>query len=527
MVMSRGESNPYDEVLYPSFPFSYTHPDRMAAVAALFGFEAAPVTHCRVLELGCSDGVNLLGMAVSLPASEFVGVDLAGKAIARGQAMIEALGLKNITLRHLDLLEMAPDYGTFDYIIVHGLYSWVRLEVRDQILAICHGSLAPRGIAYVSYTTLPGGHFRVMLREMMLFHTREFKEPKQIIQQALTLAKLLAKSTPDHEAYTAVLKEEFERISERSPDTLYHDELADDFEPVYFHQFMEHASRHDLQFLGEAEFFEMQGLTANAREMLAKIADDICLKEQYLDFLRGRAFRRTLLCHRDVVLDRSLSPARIRSLFVSCAAEPTSKSPDFSPHAEESFRCGSGAATTTANPLARAMLWYMIEVWPQRISLGQLCAETEARARSRLGFVPASDQDVTSDIADFILAMYSAGLVELHVHVPPFISRLSERPCASPLARLQARHGHVVTTLTHRGLHTPGAIVRGLITLMDGTRDLATLKADLIELLRTGALPPCDCEEEPIQDPQAIPGIVEEKWPSLLALLPRAAILMA
>lgn len=527
--MNRRALSPYDEVPYPARPILWTHPDRLAAVAAIFGFEAAPVERCRVLELGCSDGANLLSMAVTLPASEFVGVDLSGEAVARGQAMIGALRLHNIVLRQADLVELASDYGRFDYILVHGLYSWVRREVRDQILAICQGSLAPQGIAYISYNTLPGCHRRLMLREMMLFHNRDFKDPRQRIQQAMTLTKLLANAEREAGAYAAALREEFERISKGSPEVLYHDELGEVYEPVYFHQFIEHAGRYDLQFLCEAEFPEMQpkALTPSAREVLEKLSDDILLKEQYLDFMRGRSFRRTLLCHREAKLEHSTLPERVRPLFVSCIAAPDSRTPDFSAAGEESFRCGNGAAITTTDPLARAMLWHLIEVWPGRIPVEQLFAETEMRARDKLGFVRAANQDVATDLTDFIFAMYGAGLLDLHVHVPPFVSSLSAKPVASPLARLQARQEEVVTTLTHRSLHLPEAVQRGLVMLMDGTRDLKTLKADLVELLRTGGLAINDSDGKPPQDPEAIAAMVEEKFPALLAILPRMAILMA
>ena len=106
--MEESKKTPYDEVSYPSFPISYTHPDRLATVASLLGMKPAPVDECRVLEIGCFDGVNLAAMAMTLPRCEFVGVDAAGTAIARGRAMAEQVGLKNLALRHLDLMEMAP-----------------------------------------------------------------------------------------------------------------------------------------------------------------------------------------------------------------------------------------------------------------------------------------------------------------------------------------------------------------------------------------------------------------------------------
>ena len=110
----------YDDVLYSSYAFSQTHPDRLATLATLFGMKPTPVTQCRVLELGCGDGSNLIPMAYGLPGSEFVGIDLAARPIATGQEMIETLGLKNITLWPLDVTKVTPDFGQFDYIIEIG-----------------------------------------------------------------------------------------------------------------------------------------------------------------------------------------------------------------------------------------------------------------------------------------------------------------------------------------------------------------------------------------------------------------------
>ena len=408
--MASPDLNPYDEVAYPSLPISHTHPDRLATVGMHFGMRPAAVERCRVLELGCSSGANLLAMAVGLPESEFVGVDLASKPIARGKAMVEALGLKNLNLRQADLLEMAPDYGKFDYIIAHGLYTWVPAPVRDQMMAICKASLAPQGIAYVSYDAFPGSYARVMVREMMLFHIRDFREPQQQLQQAVTLLKLLAKSGKETEPYTKTLQDEFERMSTRSREGLYHDELSPDFQPFYFYQFMEHAQRHGLQFLGETDFFEMHsgGLSAKAKEVLDKISDEVTLREQYLDFMCGRAFRKTLLCHDDVPLDRSGKSVSVRSFFISTQARPKAESPNAAPEAGETFCSPSGTELTTPNLLARSLFWYLIKSRPERIPFEKLAREAECRARQELGFVPKPDQDIASEVADFVWRTYLA-----------------------------------------------------------------------------------------------------------------------
>jgi methyltransferase-like protein len=341
------------------------------------------------------------------------------------------------------------------------------------------------------------------------------------------LLKLLANSRTEPELYTKVLQDEFERMSKRSKEALYHDELAEVFQPIYFYQFMEDARRYELQFLGEADFFEMQtgSLTPPAKEVLEKTSDDIILREQYLDFMRGRAFRKTLLCHKNVPLDRSGKSVSVRSFYVSSQARPSSAAPNFSPGAEETFRSGSGAELVTANALARALLWHLIELQPQRIAFGKLVTEVERRARQELGFVAKPDQDIATDLADFVWLMYSAGLLDLHVYVPPFASKVSERPLASPLARLEARDGDVVTTLHHRSLRLGDSLQRGLVMLMDGTRDHDALRKDLLKLFESGALTPLDGDKS-VGDMQMVEKRIAAESENALGGLARMAVLM-
>src|SRR6185312_2386947 len=134
------ERDPYDAVAYPGHAYPDTHPDRMAVMGLLHGLEPAAVEHCRVLEIGCG---------------EFVGFDLAELPVARGQRRIGELGLANIRLFQADLMDVRG-LGQFDYVIANGLYAWVPEAARDRLLAICREHLAPNGLAFVSYNTLPG-----------------------------------------------------------------------------------------------------------------------------------------------------------------------------------------------------------------------------------------------------------------------------------------------------------------------------------------------------------------------------------
>src|SRR5260370_28244340 len=105
----------YEQVRYGNRPYAQTHPSRLFVIGRLAGRDPPPVDTCRVLELGASEGTNLIAMAVVLPAASFTGIDLAGEPVALGQQAIAAIGLKNVALLQMDLME-AADLGEFDYI---------------------------------------------------------------------------------------------------------------------------------------------------------------------------------------------------------------------------------------------------------------------------------------------------------------------------------------------------------------------------------------------------------------------------
>ena len=113
--------NVYDSVPYPSLAFSQTHPDRLAVMGTLFGMAPAAVEECCVLEIACGNGSNLIPMAFGLPASNFVGIDLAEKPVAFAKERIKRLGLRNIRIEAMDLMAIDADFGEFDAPVSHGV----------------------------------------------------------------------------------------------------------------------------------------------------------------------------------------------------------------------------------------------------------------------------------------------------------------------------------------------------------------------------------------------------------------------
>ncbi|MBV8970061.1 MAG: methyltransferase regulatory domain-containing protein [Verrucomicrobia bacterium] len=433
--MSDQSLTAYDQVPYPSLAHVQTHPDRLATIAALFGLQTAPVEKCRVLELGCGDGTNLISMARGLPQSEFFGIDSTGLAIAEGNQAINDLSLDNVRLQQLDLMEFSANDLAFDYIIAHGVYSWVPAPVRDRILAICSECLTQNGIAYVSYNTYPGGHIRDMIREMMLFHVRGASDAGQKIVQGRAFLKFLASSKKTPDLYRQLLEKELEHAVEYSDAAFYHDDLNPLTQPIYFHQFVEHAAAHALQFLGEAVFNEMQPEQYEPAVMTAlrELDNDVLAREQYLDFLMCRRFRRTLLCRREVSLDHEIRPGVIANFYAASEARPTSTEPSVTSNDVEEFRTPKGASIRTNRPLAKAAFLHLSQQWPRSISFPDLLAEAR-----RLAFSEKDEHENRVALCEILLRSFVAGVTELHVCASRFATDVSEHPIASP-ARHQNR----------------------------------------------------------------------------------------
>jgi len=492
----------YDRVPYPGLPLPQTHPDRLATIAALFGMTPAPAPSCRVLELGCGDGGNLIPMALTLPGSIFAGIDLAEPAIARGCALIRTLGLESLTLRRLDLMCAGPELGEFDYIIAHGLYSWVPAEVRDRLLSLCRAHLAPHGVAYVSYNASPGFQRRRMFREMMLYHLRGVADPMRRVEQGVQLIGTLAGCRPEHASAPVLFEEELKHLSACEPWFLYHDDLADTNFAPYFREFAAHARRHRLAYLGEADFLEMQDdiYPEPVIQALRRFAgDDVLVKEQYLDFIKGRRFRQTLVCREEVALDRRTRPERIMGLHLASAARPVSPAPDLRASVLVEFRGPRGAAMKTDDAHAKAALCRLSEIWPLSLSFAEL-------------LVAAGGQP--APLAEILFQGYRAGLLEAYTSPPQFAAHAGEKPAASPLARVQAQQGALVTTFRHTTVELADTADRCLLLLLDGTRNRDALVEGLRAFLRS------------LDKPEA--GDISAEWLEIrLERLAKQALLLA
>ena len=528
--------NPYDEVPYPNYAYSYTHPDTLATLATLLSLSPAPVDHCRVLELGCASGGNLIPMALALPDSEFVGLDYSGQQIAVGRAAISALDLGNVTLKQLDIRDIdTHTLGEFDYIIVHGIFSWVQPDVQAAIFETCRRNLAPNGVAYISYNTYPGWHMLGAIREMMLYHTRDVSEPSMKAAQARALLDFLVESIPAEGnphgsllgAYGGFLQLEMNRMKTNTDNYLLHDELEDVNEPIYFYQFAERAAQHGLQYLTEVDFNTVLPMSfpPPVSANLFKLARDVIEMEQYMDFLRNRTFRKTLLVHADVSVNRTLRPDRLMGMYLASRAQAVSDQPDLTSLNVEKFRSADGATLSTDHPVTKVAMTHLRAVWPQAIHFNDLLIA----ARTQLGLDPSPEKsaiDAQALAANLLKAYaYSSNLIELHVYPARFTTEVSERPVASPWARLQADEPGQITNLRHERVELD-EMGRFLLRHLDGTRDRAALFEGMAKPLREGTLVVRQ-NDQPVEDPAQAEAVLAEELDINLQWLAHAALLVS
>lgn len=521
-----GPTDAYNEVLYPARCIPESHPNRLAAIAYLRGLNPAPLGRCRVLELGCNFGINLAAMAAEFPDGEFVGVDLAANPIAAGREFAAGLGLRNLYLHARDLVTITrAEFGRFDYLIAHGLYSWVPAPVRDRILGICQELLAPDGVAYVSYNAYPGNHLRELVRGMMRFHTAQFSDPTDRVGQARGLLKFIAEARREPDYYHTAVKHQFERLLKVADSVVFHDDLSDHNQPFYFYEFVSDAARHGLRYLGEAGANELpsEGYDASVFQLLENLgtANEV-VREQYKDFVRGCAFRKTLLCREE----KSIAPAglteRVPLLFAVCDATLTEQR-DTDQGRVSVFCRRDGTVVETAHPLTSAALVVLCSEWPCSVSFPTLLH----RATAGLAATQGSGEAITAEetLSAALAHAHRAGFLTLHVHPYRVVNRAGEWPAVSRLARHQLERGDLATNQLHASLHFPDSLSRRLVQLLDGTRDRQALIAELSRAVLQGEADLFETQVR-ITAPDAVQTVLARRLEEGLASLAREAMLV-
>lgn len=294
----------YSELGYKSMPFPYTTPATLEAYAALVGISAPNPKTARVLELGATYGGNIISQALFNPDATFVGIELSQEQVEKGNEVIANAGLTNVSLVQSDIASIGSEIGTFDYIIAHGVYSWVDDGVKDALLRLIDEHLAEDGIAYVSYNTYPGWHTMEEVRQLMMFSNRDKTQfnHKEKVLHGKTIGSIVGSQILKYDN----LKERNSKFlgalrSVMQKDEYYvgHDHLEPNNDPVYFYQFNDHLGAHNLAYLCDADLTlsMVRSFDADIADTLDKLApNDHVAQEQYLDFMLDTTFRKSIIC---------------------------------------------------------------------------------------------------------------------------------------------------------------------------------------------------------------------------------------
>ena len=294
----------YSELGYKSMPFPYTTPATLEAYAALVGISAPNPKTARVLELGATYGGNIISQALFNPDATFVGIELSQEQVEKGNEVIANAGLINVSLIQSDIASIGSEIGTFDYIIAHGVYSWVDDGVKDALLRLIDEHLAEDGIAYISYNTYPGWHTMDEVRQLMMFSNRDKTQfnHKEKVLHGKTIGSIVGSQILKYDN----LKERNSKFlgalrSVMQKDEYYvgHDHLEPNNDPVYFYQFNDHLGAHNLAYLCDADLTlsMVRSFDADIADTLDKLAlNDHVAQEQYLDFMLDTTFRKSIIC---------------------------------------------------------------------------------------------------------------------------------------------------------------------------------------------------------------------------------------
>jgi SAM-dependent methyltransferase len=583
----------YDDIPYPRLAFPYTHPSHLATIGRLLGLLPAPVDRCRVLELGCASGANLLPIAYALPGSTLVGIDLSERQIAEGRKMADDLGLTNVVLDEMDIRQAAESlferFGLFDYIIAHGIYSWVPDEVKDAVLSASRRLLAPEGIAYVSYNCYPGCQQREMIRRMCQYHGRRDRDPRAFVAANRAFLESLIDMLPAaDDPYRAVLREQAISLLGERDAVILHDDLERDNDPQLLHQFVTHAARHGLQYLGDAHFGQMFGIGIDAAGLeLIRQGADVLDFQQYLDFLYGRSLRTTLLCRDEVTVRHHLVPEAARDLWISSSAEPTTQDGqrlsradidqiDVNDAAPIVFRADE-CTTSLASRTSKAAMLELAAASPKSLTFEAFVDRVRARLEAsgrREAMANNSQESIRSDpleqeLAAAAVEWFGMRLIELRAFDPPMATEPSERPIASAVARYQiakgwatvdparlegersakqtvasgamptALRGHApegkskstassinqVTNLLHRRINLDGELATKVLMHLDGQHDRAQIVESLIQPVLSGEAE-IRVEGRSLRNPTAVRKALDDRVAAVIADFARNALLV-
>lgn len=519
----------YDAVPYDSHPFPQTSMEHLEALAFLFGLDTSLPANARVLELGCAAGGNLIPFAARHPDSRSLGVDLSPVQVAQGQAAIGHAGLSNVELRAFNIAEIDASFGQFDYIVCHGVYSWVPGPVQDAILRVCSENLAPNGVAYISYNVYPGWKAREIVRDAMILRGGPRDTPEEQLSYARGMLEFLEQSARADSVLKKTLDETMPIVRGSNSSYLLHEFLEPCNAPCYFKEFVARASAHGLAYLADAEPSTMfvQNYGEKVREpLLRECGGSQIMMEQYLDFLVNRTFRQTLLVKQDRAPDirYRLDTDRMRALSYAGVFSAEDGGPftlDSEPQPCTAMR---NLKVTLRLPLHKATAQVLDERYPASVAVDALLVEVSARTGEPRVAVEAPVLAMLEELVILGAVRVRRTPVQAAVEVTALPRALNAVRKAPGLA-LDAGAAAVTCNLWHEPVAL-SLLERSLLPLLDGAHTHEALAEHLAAEARAERLRFIK-DEKPLTDEDGLREFTRQQVALALSDLRRKGLLAA
>ncbi len=290
---------------------------------------------------------------------------------------------------------------------------------------------------------------------------------------------LIDSSKSGSEAYGKLLEEEAHRLEKTDDSYLFHEHLEATNEPCYFYEFLEAAGEAELKYIADTslQMMVVQHFGKPVTDLLADVP--LLQREQYMDFLRGRMFRASLVARATTSPRYDGSPDRLRGLSV-VLAEPmrTEPSEDASrPPGEITWRCESGRVKTS--PELAPVVERLNERWPRWTTPEELV--------SSLGQDQGEPVASESTVYRLLLSMLLHGALKIAVEPPSILERGVDNPATTPLMRIQAAAGTKVTNRAHIDIDLP-PLARFLARQLDGTATVQEVTERVVDAVHKGEL---------------------------------------
>ncbi|HET6409924.1 MAG TPA: class I SAM-dependent methyltransferase [Chthoniobacteraceae bacterium] len=438
----------YDAIPYRHGSVPVSHPARLGAIGALHGLNVAAPDRFRVLEIGCAEGMNLLPLAERLPQSEFVGVDFSSAQIGVGEKARVAANLGNARLICADLREFEPEPESFDYVIAHGVYSWVGDEVKDRALAICSRALRSNGLAYMSYNTLPGWSLLAGLRKVLLTQMESENESEAKLQKGLAVIRALNESLAGQPGpYAELVRHAFSEMLAKPSGLLFHDELAEINDPCTFTDFTRHAKAHGLQYLAEAHYAAMafDSMPESMRKPLEQFGTDFEQRQQFLDVVFQRWLRDSILCRADAPIRRDANSDVIRECALSLRVYTTESRVNLAPEVPMRLMGENDQVVEFSQSWEKAILTVLSQATPARIPFVNVI-DAASRLLAQVN-LPTIDDPAPA--CAFLFRLFSLGALDLVLAGSGEWLRTSGSPAPGALMKYQARNDLPVINRWH------------------------------------------------------------------------------